>query len=698
MCPLPLLGAVAAPARADTTSAPTTPPANASHAATEVAPIDSIDDDSDEDAIYVHGAPLPRSAGHSERTRRVLSAAPSRTASDLLLTVPGTFVTQHSGEGKAHQIFFRGFDALHGQDLELWVGGAPVNEVSHIHGQGYADLHFLMPEVVQRVRARPGPFSPDQGDFAVAGSIDFDLGFEEPGFTLKGSVGSFGARRAFIAYHPEGMSHETFGAFESYSSDGFGVGRAAERSTAVGQLVQPLSRGVELRLLTTSYSGRFGSAGVLRLADVEAGADRFGSYDTAQGGHSARHQLLAELRGASGEHRFHFTPYLTLRQLTLRHNFTGFLQDPVGGDATQQQNGSTTLGFRAAVSRALEIVSPHDSVSVGLAGRGDFIEQSDRRLSVVTREVSATQVDATVSAAALSGWVDLSLRPVRRLAVRGGARIDALSYGVTDHLRQGQVSSAQGAHVGPKLSLDFAIAPGARALASYGEGFRSPQARSLGDGERTPFTRVRSYELGLRLAEGRRVSLGLAGFHTALSDDVVFVEALAKNVATPATRRVGGVLDFVAEPTPGFTSALGATYTRASFTETSGDYLAGARVPFVPELTVRSDLAATRQLAQPFGRPLSAGLGVGLTYLYRRPIPYGELGDDVFLMDVKASARLAGVELSLEAMNLLDLPWNDGEFVYASSFERGGTPSLVPARHVSAGAPRTLMATLSLTI
>src|SRR5690606_3351870 len=106
--------------------------------------------------------------------------------------VPGAFVTQHSGEGKAHQIFFRGFDALHGQDIEFWVGGAPVNEVSNVHGQGYADLHFVMPEVVRQVRAWGGPFDPRQGDFAVAGSMAFELGYGEPGATLAGSVGSFG--------------------------------------------------------------------------------------------------------------------------------------------------------------------------------------------------------------------------------------------------------------------------------------------------------------------------------------------------------------------------------------------------------------------------------------------------------------------------------------------------------------------------
>jgi hypothetical protein len=100
--------------------------------------------------------------------RRVLAAAPHRTASDLLLTVPGIALTQHSGEGAAHQIFFRGFDAVHGQDLEIWAAGAPVNDLSNVHGQGYADLHFLPPELVKQVRSAPGTYDPRQGDFSVA--------------------------------------------------------------------------------------------------------------------------------------------------------------------------------------------------------------------------------------------------------------------------------------------------------------------------------------------------------------------------------------------------------------------------------------------------------------------------------------------------------------------------------------------------
>ncbi|MGE0325951.1 MAG: TonB-dependent receptor, partial [Polyangiaceae bacterium] len=117
-----------------------------------------------------------------------------------------------------------------------------------------------------------------------------------------------------------------------------------------------------------------------------------------------------------------------------------------------------------------------------------------------------------------------------------------------------------------------------------------------------------------------------------------------------------------------------------------------------PQVVVRDDLALKPTLGKLWGRSLVGTFGLGLTYLYRRPIPYGELGTNVFLMDARVAARLKEVELSIESFNLLDTDWNDGEFVYASNFNQGASPSLLPVRHISAGAPRTIMATLSLFI
>ena len=655
--------------------------------------------------VTIRGQARARSASAVTRQRDILDAAPHRTASDMLLTVPGVFVTQHSGEGKAHQIFFRGFDAVHGQDIEIWAGGAPVNEVSNVHGQGYADLHFLMPEVIQQLTALPGPYAPQQGDFAVAGSMLFDLGYEEPGATVKGTVGSYGARRVFLAYRPRDMTEESFAAAEAYTSDGFGQGRAADRASAIAQWRFPLGESVSMRLLASTYAGRFGSAGVLRLDDVESGSiGRFSSYDTDQGGSSARHQVVAALERQTESARLHLTPYLVRRSLQLRSNFTGFLDDPTNGDRTHQRNDSTTVGATGAYRRRLQLISERDELELGFSARNDWIEQSDKRLAFFDNSVTDTRVDSEVRATTIGGWVDAALFPIRRVALRGGARFDGISFAVDDADEgPGSSRSSQGTHIGFKGTLDVGVVPGLNALGSYGQGFRSPQARSLGAGEKTPFTDVESMEVGLRYRDRKRLAVSLAAFRTVLTDDVVFNEATARNEAVPGTLRLGVAVDFEARPAPWFTSALGFTYTRATFQESQGNFEQDTLVPFVPQVVMRSDQALRGELTELWEHALEGQVGLGLSYLYRRPIPYGEIGSNVFLADAKSKLRLKmdqgrAAEVGLDVLNLFDTEWNDGEFVYASNFNPSAPGSRLPVRHITAGPPRMLFLSLTLIV
>jgi hypothetical protein len=320
---------------------------------------------------------------------RVLQAAPHENAGKLLLSVPGVFVSQHGGEGKAQQIFLRGFDAVHGQDVEMWAAGAPVNDVSNIHGQGYADLHFLIPEVIAELRSTPGTYDPKQGDFAVAGTLRFSLGYDEPGVTSRATIGSFGTKRYFLAYHPSGASAETFGAVELESTDGFGSSRAARHASAIGQSTHDFGGGVTARVMASTYAGRFDSAGVVPLEDIESGKlARFGTYDGKQGGTSSRTQVVLELRGEgtpkndAEPERWSIAPYAVFRSLELRSNFTGYLRSSEG-DSIQQLNDATTVGATASYRRPIRLLSERDALEAGIALRSDTIGESLNRLCVL---------------------------------------------------------------------------------------------------------------------------------------------------------------------------------------------------------------------------------------------------------------------------------------------------------------------------
>lgn len=662
------------------------------------------------DTVRVSGTAPPRSASEVVKGREVIAAAPHRTASDALAVVPGVFVTQHSGEGKAHQIFLRGFDAVHGQDLELWVGGIPVNEVSNVHGQGYADLHYVMPEVLRDVTAQPGTFDPRQGDFAVAGTVRMRLGYPEPGVTAKGMLGSFGSRRLFLAWHPKDASEETFAAFETYQTDGFGPNRAARRASAIAQGTHDFSDGTSIRVLGGAYAGRFDSAGVVLARDVESGRiERFATYDPKQGGDSAKTQILVELHRDDDAQRWSVAPFVVFRSLSLRQNFTGYLadaqrggRDRLGSDNSQQIDERVTVGMTASYRKSLRLFSPRDAVEVGVYGRHDIVTQSQRRLSEVDDRPTETLVDADVRGTNGAGYLDLSVHPLSRVAVRGGIRADALAFAATDRVDArgndvpGQKRSAQGLHLGKKATVDVAATTGLHLLASYGEGFRSPQARSLGGGERTVFTEVKSYEVGARAALGRTLTGSLAAFHTRLTDDLVFDPGTARNERVPGTARTGVAADVLVRAGENFLLSSSATYTRATFTSTGGIYGEGDLLPYVPQLVLRTDAGYKRKVARLFDRDLEARVGCGLEGLAGRPLPYGDTGKNVALVDAGIGARLREVELSLDVFNVLDSRWYDGQFVYASNFARQETPSLVPGRLVTIGPPRTVFLTLAL--
>jgi len=639
------------------------------------------------EVVVVGDAPVRADEARLERD--VLQAAPHRSGSDLLRRVPGLFISQHSGEGKAHQMFFRGFDAVHGQDLEVSVAGVPVNEVSNVHGQGYADLHFVIPEVVERIEARPGALRADQGDFAVAGSVLYELGYDEPGVTVTAGLGSFGARRLLLAYHPEGAPAASFGAFELYATDGFGPARAAERTSAIGQVETEIGANLKLRTQASTYAGRFDSAGVLRQRDIDAGlVDRFDTYDAKQGGISNRTQLATELSYADGRWRSSLMPYLVLRELRLRNDFTGRLQTGTN-DNTLQSNDSTTVGFRATTLKRVELLSDDDRIEVGVFTRHDRIRQSQ----AFTEADLPPSVDAKVLATDVGAYADLGLHPWQRATVHLGMRADGLAYTVDDRLAQA-TRSAQGSHLGPKLTLDARVAPGLSAFAGYGTGFRSPQARSLGDGERTPFTNVQGVDAGVRFA-AELLEAALSGYATFLDNDLVFNEATSRNEPAPPTQRFGATLSFRARAGEWFLSACGASYTRATFRESGGRYEAGELVPFVPQYVGRCDLSITQHLGSWHHESIQLRAGASMDMLLNRPLPYGELGSDVFLLGALLKLSYGPVELGLEGENLLAADWYDGEFVYASDFP--DVPrSALPERHVTAGAPRSFMASLSL--
>ena len=208
------------------------------------------------------------------------------------------------------------------------VNGDVVNQVGNLHGNGYADLHFIIPELVQSLRVVEGPYDPRQGNFAVAGSADYELGLTKRGLTGSYEQGSFGTRRALLLWGAPNSNSHNFGSVELYQTDGFGQNRDARRATALGQVENKLGEDGLWRLLTGAYLTDYHSAGVLREDDYAAGRKGFyDTYDFGQGGAASRAFVLGDVEFQHDDYTTHNQLSLTAQTMRLREDFTGFLLD-----------------------------------------------------------------------------------------------------------------------------------------------------------------------------------------------------------------------------------------------------------------------------------------------------------------------------------------------------------------------------------
>lgn len=661
-----------------------------------------------------------------------LRRTPVQDGGSLLMRAPGLFVSRAEGDAVADSLMLRGFDADHGQDIELTLQGLPINQPSHIHGQGYADLNFIIPEVVHRLRVIEGVYDPRQGDFAVAGSADFELGVARRGIHFDSRAGSFRSFRQVAILAPKNADTGSFAAADFRRTRGFGLNRAGQSGRIMGQWV--LSRGSkESRILGSFHAGRTDLAGVLRLDDIESGAvDYYDVYPTASTRAQSANTMRAELAffhdvRFENEANASVSAALRYQRFGIFQNYTGFTQrsfeDPswVGrGDLIDQSQDHLGLVFQARYRS--ERFTGGDwfggHAEIGLHGRFDRIDQKQDLVEAPQMRVWDHRRDASINALSLGIYADLDLRFGERFTLRGGIRADVLSYDVHDRLAhripygrperylEGARTTSLGAAIGPRIAAEIKAHERLRFIAAYGEGFRSPDALTLGEGERAPFTKVRSADVGARVTPHDAVQIMASGFITQLSDDVYFDATEGRLERLAPTRRSGLSLFVDLSPLEWLKASIAGTYVRAILLESrpaSVDdpdpvFEKGEAIPYVPPLVLRAEIAASHRLFKIKGFDVEGRAALGYQALGARPLPFGQKGDPVHLLDANLGVEVGIVRIGLEGMNLLGRKWAAEELVYASNFNPFMTPSRLPTRHIHAGMPRTLLFTLGLSL
>ncbi len=411
---------------------------------------------------------------------------PINNSQEVLRMVPGLFIGQHAGGGKAEQIFLRGFDMDHGTDIQLSVDGMPVNMVSHAHGQGYADLHFVIPELIKAVDFKKGPYHTDKGNFATGGWVNFRTKDALDHSFVKLEAGQFDSFRFvggidLLGEKGKQKNQSAYIASEySFTNSYFESPQDFNRFNLVGKYHGHLSGNTNLTLTGSTFWSKWNASGQIPDRAYESGQIGFyGSIDDTEGGETSRSNFNIELatvtkRNDVIKNQFFYSNY----NFKLFSNFTFFLEDPINGDQIKQKEGRNLFGYNGSVSRTNTIGKTKWTTTVGAQYRQDFTKNSELTHTKDRDQILQRFMLGNINEMNAAAYIDEEIQLGSNLIVNAGVRFDYFRSQYKDFIEEPATTKhAEAAIVSPKLNFYYTFNPNFQLFLNTGRGFHSNDTR-----------------------------------------------------------------------------------------------------------------------------------------------------------------------------------------------------------------------------
>jgi len=610
---------------------------------------------------------IAQSASQGAITARQLDVRPVMRQGEVLETVPGVIITQHSGEGKANQYFLRGFNLDHGTDFAMSVAGTPVNMPTHAHSQGYADINFLIPELVAGVQFSKGPYFAEQSDFATAGAsnINYVTALDRP--IVHVEKGTYGFARALVAASPRLGPGHLLAAFESSTNDGpWTVPDSYHKLNALvrysqGNAVNGFS------LTAMGYHGDWNATEAVPQRAVDAGlVPRFGSIDPTDGGHTYRYSVAADWQRGDAAKVTRVTAFGLAYDLDLVSNFTFFLDDPVHGDQIEQADHRFVSGVKASQRRVAKWAGRPVQNTFGVQLRNDDIGtvavyRTEKRVRIGTRS-QASVLETTGGAYAEN---NIEWAPWLRTTL--GLRADVSRFRVDDRLDSANSGTTSAGLVSPKASVSIGPWNGTEFYANVGTGFHSNDARGMTitrDSEGnpvdrvTPLVRANGAEVGLRTVAIPHLQSTVSLWTLRLASELVYNGDVGATEPGPASERHGVEWANYYSPRKWLTFDGDLSWSRALFQDVELSHR------YVPEAvgTVVSAGASVDNLHRMFG-------SIRLRYFGPRPlVDDGSVESKATkLVNLEGGYQLRkGIRATLEVFNVFNAAVSDIDYYFAS--------------------------------
>lgn len=611
-----------------------------------------------------------------------LETTPVNSSQEILRKVPGLFIGQHAGGGKAEQIFLRGFDIDHGTDIAISVDGMPVNMVSHAHGQGYADLHFVIPETVEKIDFGKGTYYANKGDFATAGYVAFQTKDKIEKSSIGIEVGQFNTLRTVGLFNLLGnqKTQSAYIATEYILTDGpFESPQNFNRINILGKYSAILKDNSKFSILASRFSSKWDASGQIPQRLIDDGTiSRFGSVDDTEGGNTSRTNFNASLSKSIDENTFlKANAFYSKYEFELYSNFTFFLNDPINGDQIKQKENRDIYGMNAELNKKTKWNDTNVLFQFGAGFRTDATTDTELSHTLNRRTVLENIQLGDIDESNLFTYLNSEFT-FGKLIINPAIRLDYFKFNYQDKLMENyKTASESKVKFSPKLNFIYSQNNNLQFFIKSGMGFHSNDARVVvqNNGKQILPTAIGT-DIGTIFKPFPKLIVNAALWHLYLEQEFVYVGDAGIVEPSGQSRRMGVELGLRYQLNDWLFFDADANYTYArSVDEPKGqDY-----IPLAPDFTTTGGLSFQK----------ANGFSGGIRYRYLKNRPANEdnsiVAKGYFIPDLNVNYQYKNMNFGISVENIFDTEWNETQFATESRLQN--EPQSVEEIHLTPGTP-----------
>ena len=611
-----------------------------------------------------------------------LQTTPVNSSQEILRKVPGLFIGQHAGGGKAEQIFLRGFDIDHGTDIAISVDGMPVNMVSHAHGQGYADLHFVIPETVEKIDFGKGTYYANKGDFATAGYVAFQTKDKIEKSSIGVEVGQFNTFRTVGLFNLLGnqKNQSAYIATEYILTDGpFDSPQNFNRINLLGKYSTLLSDNSKLSVMGSRFNSKWDASGQIPQRLIDNGTiSRFGSVDDTEGGKTSRTNFNVSWSKPIDENTFFkANAFYSNYQFELYSNFTFFLEDPINGDQIKQKEYRDIYGLNAELNRKTKWNDVNVLLQYGVGFRSDATTDSELSHTLNRKTVLENIKLGDIDESNMFSYVNSEFN-FGKLMINPAIRLDYFKFNYQDKLNVNYTNESESkVKFSPKLNFIYSENNNLQFFVKSGIGFHSNDARVVvaNNGKEILPTAIGT-DIGTIWKPFPRLIVNSALWYLYLEQEFVYVGDAGIVEPSGKSKRMGAELGLRYQLNDWLYFDADANYTYArSIDEPKGENY----IPLSPDFTTTGGLSFQK----------INGFSGGIRYRYLKNRPANEdnsiVAKGYFISDLNVNYQYKNINFGVAVENIFNTEWNETQFATESRLQN--EPNSVEEIHFTPGTP-----------